>query len=125
MADGPLTTALRQYVDRVINRRDLSGVDDLVSPAYRGTGSGWPQDRDALRSFYETQYRERPDWHIDVRETCEVGPSVVARALAGGTVTVDGRPRRRTVEWLTHYRFDGGRIASTSVLDVVQHGDEA
>ncbi|MFP5220152.1 MAG: nuclear transport factor 2 family protein [Actinomycetes bacterium] len=123
MNEGPLSTALREYVDRVVNRRDVTGVDDLVSPAYRGSGSGWPEDRTALRAFYEMQYRDRPDWHIDLQETCEVGPSVVARALAGGTVSVDGQRRRRRVEWLTHYRFEDGRICATNVLDVVQHAD--
>jgi hypothetical protein len=69
---------IRTYIDRVVNRRDLTAVDELVSPDYRGTGPDWPATTiEKLRQFYIDQYRDRPDWHIDVQETVEVGEDVV------------------------------------------------
>lgn len=107
---------VRAYLDRVVNRRDLSAVDELVDPAYRGSGFDWPADREALREFYAWQARERPDWHIDVQETVEVGDCIVVRALAGGTVVEDGTAVRRAVEWLAAYRLAGGRLVEIQVL---------
>ena len=103
---------VQEYIDRVVNRRDLTAVDDLVSADYRGSGHGWPGDVDALKGFYARQAAERPDWRIDVRETVEAGEWVAVRALAGGTV--DGR--RRDVEWLATYRVRDGRISEIHIL---------
>jgi hypothetical protein len=116
---GERSVAVRAYLDRVVNGRDLTGVDELVSPAYVGSGHGWPADLAALRAFYEWQQRERPDWHINVQDTVEVGSSVVVRAVAGGTVRVDGAEQQSRVEWLAHYRFDGDVIAEIHVLELV------
>ena len=68
--------------------------------------------------------RDRPDWHIDVQSTVEVGDSVVVRAEAGGTVTVDGKPSHRRLEWLTHYRVTDGLIAEINLLSSVSLGAE-
>ena len=46
----------------------------------------------------------------------ELGDSVVVRAVAGGTVTVDGVSRRKTLEWLTHYRVLDRRITEINML---------
>lgn len=102
---------VRDYLDRVVNRRDVSAVDDLVAPGYRGGGSGWPATRDDLRRFYADQARERPDWRIDVQETVQVGDSVVVRAHAGDAT--------RQVEWLAHYRIAEGTLREITVLALV------
>ena len=107
------------YIDRVVNRRDATAVDELVSSDYRGSGPGWPTTIEALRRFYEDQRRDRPDWRIDVQESVEVGDSVVLRAYASGTVIENGIEGRKAVEWLTHYRFRSGRISEINVLAVV------
>ena len=116
---GPVGQFVRDYIERVVNHGDLTGVDELVSPTYRGSGPEWPTTIEELRQFYRKQVRDRPDWHIDVQETVELGDDLVARALAGGTVTVDGVHRRRRLEWLAHYRVTGGLIHEINLLAVV------
>ena len=107
---------VRAYPERVVNDRDWQAVDELVLPEYVGKGDGWPEDRDALRSFYRWQAETRPGWRIDVQETVELGDCVVVRALAGGTATEEGVARREDVEWLAAYRLAGGRIAQIELL---------
>jgi predicted SnoaL-like aldol condensation-catalyzing enzyme len=118
---GTLSQLVAEYIERVVNRRDVTAVDDTVAPDYVGSGHGWPATREALRSFYETQAHTRPDWHIDIKETVEVGDSVVVRAHAGGTVTEDDHAERQRVEWLTHYRIREAQIIEINVLTVVRH----
>lgn len=120
VADEPLGRFLRAYLDRVVNHRDLSGVDELVSRDYVGSGDHWPTTFEALRQFYERQASERPDWHIDVQETLELAATVVVRAAAGGSVVVDGGPRCRRVEWLARYRVHDGLIVETELLALVE-----
>ena len=111
------------YIERVVNERDLTAVSESVAADYRGSGPGWPATRDALLAFYEEQARSRPDWHIDVQATIELGDSVVVRAQAHGTVTDDGRQELRRLEWLTHYRVRDGRICEINVLAIVPVND--
>ncbi len=89
MTDGPLGEIVRGYLERVVNRRDVTVVDDLVAADYRGFGHGWPADVDALRQFYVRQAELRPDWRIDVQETMELDDVVAVRAYAGGSVSHD------------------------------------
>ena len=91
----------------------------MVSSDYVGSSPEWPTHIDERRRFYVHQMHDRPDWHIDVHDTVELGDSVVASAKASGTVAVDGRPRRKRLEWLTHYRVVDRRITEINVLTVV------
>lgn len=119
MRDGPRGRFVRAYIDRVVNQRDVTAVDELVARDYRGGGHGWPATFAALRQFYVTQALERPDWRIDVQDTIEVGEVVVVHALAGGTVTDEGVPRDRRVEWLACYRVADGLIREIDVIELV------
>jgi hypothetical protein len=47
----PLGTFFTSYIERVVNRRDLTAVDDMVSADYVGSGQEWPTDVDELRRF--------------------------------------------------------------------------
>ena len=115
---------VRSYLDRVVNERDLSAVDELVDPGFRGSGFGWPPDRAALRRFYAWQAEARPDWHITVQEAVELGSVVVLRASAGGTVSHDERgtsleqPYVKRLEWLAAFRVEDGRLLETRVLEL-------
>jgi hypothetical protein len=115
---------IRHYLGRVVNDRDVSAVDELVSPDYVGSGHGWAPDRDKLRAFYTWQAHYRPDWHIDVQETVEVSDWVAVRAHAGGTVAHDGAgqpletPYRNAIEWLAAFRVVDGRLVETRFLSV-------
>lgn len=116
---GPLEEFVTAYIDRVVNRRDVTALDDMVAAEYRGSGAGWPTTIEQLRQFYETQARDRPDWHIDVEEAVELRDSVVIRAHAYGTVRDSGQARTKSLHWLTHYRVVDRRITEINVLEVV------
>jgi SnoaL-like domain len=122
MTDGPLGRTVRDYLERVVNQRDVTAVDELVAADYQGFGHGWPADVDALRQFYIRQAAFRPDWRIDVQETMELHDVVVVRAHAGGSVSHDAAgaplevPYRRHVEWLTAYRLRNGSITEIRLL---------
>ena len=124
MTAGPLSAIVRGYLERVVNRRDLTAVGDLVAADYRGLGHGWPADLDALRQFYIRQAELRPDWRIEVQETLEVNDVVAVRAYAGGSVSHDANgsllatPYRKDVEWLATYRIRDGRIKEIIFLTV-------
>ncbi len=115
---------IRHYLGRVVNDRDVSAVDELVSPDYVGSGHGWATDVDALRAFYTWQAHYRPDWHIDVQETVEVSDWVAVRAYAGGIVAHDpaGQPLElpypAAVEWLSAFRVVDGQLVETRFLSV-------
>ena len=121
-ADAPLGDFIRSYIERVVNQRDVTAVDDMVSPGYVGRGPEWATNIEELRQFYLTQMRDRPDWHIEVQGTVELGDSVVVRALAGGTVTGNGVSRRMSLAWLTHYRVVDRRITEINILAVAHLG---
>lgn len=108
-----------RYIERVVNRRDLTAVDEMVADGYRGSGPGWPATIGQLRQFYEEQMRDRPDWHIDVEHVLELGDSVVVRAHAQGSVTEGSARGQMAVNWLAHYRFRDRRITEIHVLTVV------
>lgn len=72
MTDRPLDRIVRDYLERVVNQRDVTAVDDLVAADYQGFGHGWPADVDALRQFYIRQAEFWPDWRIHVQETMEL-----------------------------------------------------
>lgn len=123
MARAELGRFIREYIERVVNQCDMSAVDDMVSEDFVGSGiGGWAQDIEALRAFYSRQNRLRPDWHIDIQETVEVGEWVAVRALAGGREAYqeDGTPQPppyvTSVEWLTAYRVVDDRIVEARVL---------
>ncbi len=131
MAADDLGQLIRRYLQRVVNDKDLSAVDDMVAPDYRASGPGWPSDIDKLRDFYRWEVRDRPDWHVDVQETVEVGDWVAVRAHAGGHISHDddGRlldaPYRRNVEWLTAYRVRDGRIVEMHLLSAIVKSEAA
>lgn len=120
MVDGTLGDFVRSYIDRVVNDRDLSGVDELVSADYTGRGQGWPTTFESLRQFYALQVEERPDWHIHVDETLELAEVVVVRAHAGGSIETGGEIRRKDVEWLAAYRVEHQMIREISLLALVE-----
>jgi len=128
MAGGALGTFIRDYIGRVVNEHDISAVDEMVSPDYRGTGPEWQRlapDFEALRAFYQRQATQRPDWCIDIQESIEVGEYVAVRALASGKQAFDDDGARRRppfpteVEWLTVYHVVEGRIVESRVVTSV------
>jgi predicted SnoaL-like aldol condensation-catalyzing enzyme len=110
---------VRGYLERVVNGRDITAVEDTVAPGYRGTGPGWPATVEALRAFYLEQYRARPDWRIDVEATLELGDAVVVRAHAQGRIADEPGQPVKAVRWLAHYRLDDGRISRIDLLGLL------
>jgi hypothetical protein len=119
VADGELGSFMRKFIQRVVNEHDLSAVDEMVSPEYRGTGADWEElasNIEVLREFYRRQATYRPDWRIDIQETIELGEYVAVRAYAHGIQAFDedGTPRRppfpTEVEWLSVNRILEGKL---------------
>jgi hypothetical protein len=116
---------VRTYIERVVNKRDLAAVDEMVAPDYQGTGDKWPADVSELLAFYEWQASARPDWHIDIQDTLEVGDCVIVHALAGGTLGRDdagvpiAAPMTERVEWLAAYWVHAGFISRIEVLELI------
>lgn len=127
---GPTTAWIRSYLNRVVNARDVEAVEELVSPDYVGSGYGWAPTREKLHEFYRSQAALRPDWHIDLLATLEVGEWVAVRAHAGGTVAHDDagvhtQPQRHAVEWLAAFRVVDGLLIETRILAVKGREDSA
>jgi hypothetical protein len=126
MTGEDLGAFIRTYLARAVNERDITAIEDMVSPGYQGSGRDWPPDLASLREFYQWQARMRPDWRVEVQETIEVGEWVAVRALAGGTVAHDdpGKPVaasvRMVLEWLTLYHVVDRKIAEIRVIAVVE-----
>ena len=127
MANGELARFYREYIERVVNQHDMSAVDEIVSRDYVGGGHGWAETIEDLREFYGRQSRTRPDWHIDVQETAEVGEWVAVRAFAGGreAYNEDGSPQSppllTSVEWLSIIRVVDRKIAEIRLVSWVDH----
>lgn len=131
MGHATLDGFIRGYIERVVNQHDLTAVDDLVSPAYTGGGYGWADNIEALREFYDRQSRLRPDWHIDIQETTEVGEWIAVRAFAGGTEAYndDGSPQPPPfltgVEWLALFRVVQSTLVETRIISIIEHSHAA
>ena len=125
MTRAELGRFIRDYIERVVNQHDMSAVDEMVSADFVGGGMGWAENVEELRDFYSRQNRLRPDWHIDIQETVEVGEWVAVRALAGGqeAYNEDGSPQDppflTSVEWLTVYRVVDRTIVEARFLSAV------
>ena len=131
MGQGTLGEFIRGYIERVVNQHDMTAVDDLVSPDYTGGGYGWADNIHSLREFYDRQNRLRPDWHIDIQDTTEVGEWVAVRAFAGGHEAYDenGSPQPppflTEVEWLTVFHVVESMIVETRIISVVERSHAA
>ena len=68
--------------------------------------------------------RDRPDQHIEVQGTVDLGDSAVATAQASGTGVVEGQHQRQRLEWLTHYPVLDRRITEINVLAVMSVAPE-
>ena len=112
MPEAELGPFIRRFIQRVVNEHDVSGVDDMVSPDYRGSGSEWQHlapDFKTLREFYQRQAAQRPDWRIDIQETIELGEYVVARVCPRHRGI--RRQRRSTTTTVPHRRGMVGRLS--------------
>jgi hypothetical protein len=125
MAENELGSFMRRYIQRVVNEHDLSGVDEMVSPHYRGIGPDWERlapNFETAREFYRRQAIQRPDWRIDIQETIELGEYVAVRAYAHGVQAFDddGASRRPPfpieVEWFTVSRIVDGKIVEGRMI---------
>ena len=56
MAGGAPGTFIRDYIGRVVNEHDISAVDEMASPDYRGTGPEWQRLAPDF-AFHEQIYR--------------------------------------------------------------------
>jgi hypothetical protein len=108
----------------VVNEHDVSGVDDMVSPDYRGSGSEWQHlapDFKTLREFYNGKLPNGRTGASTSRRPSSLA-NTSSRAYAHGTEAFDdnGAPRRppfpTAVEWLAAYHVVGGKIHEGRVI---------
>lgn len=82
---------VRRIFDEAWNRRDFSGLDDLVAPSYveRGAPPGvtLPPGPDGVRALLGMFHAAFPDLHITVDDMFGEGDRVAARTTARGTHT--------------------------------------
>lgn len=123
---GATTRVVLDYLEDVINQRNVHRLDHHVAADYRG--HGFHPDRESLRSFLTWQAATAPDWRIDVQDVVAEGDRVAVRAEASGTrseaepgVPLDP-PRARRFEWITIYRVGDGKIVEAWVVSQAADG---
>lgn len=90
MSDSPESVA-RAFV-RAINRQDVDGLSDLMSPEHRFIDSlgNLVEGREKMHAAWAGYLRMVPDYSIVVDETFTDGPVVVMLGIARGTYAPDG-----------------------------------
>jgi len=105
---------VRNFVEKVWNRRDYDAASDLFSESYANPFGTGPSARvEPIRRYHQAF----PDLHLDVDELIVAGDTVMLRMTFRGTDTggyVGRPPTGRTVEeWVVDImRFDGDRVVS-------------
>src|SRR5258706_15317534 len=108
----------QRLADEVLNKKDLSVVDELLSVDFAEHVGG--QRRQVGIEGFKAARRRRnaafPDWHVVVDDLVAEGDKVVVRATGGGTHTgefmgIAPTGKRISVTWIAIYRVANGRLA--------------
>jgi ketosteroid isomerase-like protein len=100
---------VREYLDRLLNRRDLSACEALLAPGYvdhdapPGTPPGPAATRDYVAAFLDLH----PTLRVTVEDTIECGDAVAARVVWRGR-TRDGADYHQA--GLVMIRVDGAGL---------------
>jgi steroid delta-isomerase-like uncharacterized protein len=109
---------VREFIDRVFTKGDLSAVDDLLTEDFVNHDAhfGAPEGREAFR-YMGTVVREAcPDWHSDLHMLVGEDDIVVERFTASGTqqgelAGVPPTGREVSMPGINIFRIADGRIA--------------
>jgi ketosteroid isomerase-like protein len=87
---SPETVA--QHFVSAINRHDIDGLAELMSPGHRFIDSLGTkvEGRDTMRRGWAAYFKMVPDYKIVVDETCANGAAVILIGTAQGTYSKDG-----------------------------------
>jgi len=93
MSDSAESAA--QAFVRAINRQDVAGLVELMTPGHRFVDSlgAVVEGREAMRAAWAGYFRLVPDYSIAVEDICCDGPLVVMLGVARGTYSPDGKLR--------------------------------
>ena len=118
MNDSAVSVA--QAFVRAINRQDVAGLADLMTPGHRFTDSlgNILEGREQMRAAWAAYFRSVPDYSLAIEEFYVSGPAVVMLGLAQGTYSSDGTLQEEN-RWRTpaalRARVEDGLIAEWQV----------
>jgi len=106
-------TIVRRFMTEVLQKGDMSLIDQICAPNYvnRMTGQGI----DSFKQISGLILKAIPDYHITIEDLVAEGDQVVARFTMTGTVTgsiMGAKPTGKaiSVRGLTYYRLSNGKI---------------
>ena len=101
---------VREYLDRVINRRDVDACDELLAADYvdHDAPAGAEPGVEATKEYLRTLLARYPDLHVTIDDVIGEGDRVALRATWRGTAA-DGTDYRE--QGLVLVRLSGGRLA--------------
>ena len=101
---------VREYLDRVINRRDLGACDELLAADYvdHDAPPGVEPGVEATKEYLATFLARYPELQVTIDDIIAEGDRVALRATWRGTAA-DGTDYRE--QGLVLIRLNGGRLA--------------
>lgn len=106
-----------RLADEVLNRKDLSIVDELIDANFVEHVAGEPRPV-GVEGFKAARRRRNvafPDWHVDIEDLIAEGDKVVVRATGHGThrgefMGISPTGKRISVRWIAIYRVENGKL---------------
>jgi predicted ester cyclase len=104
---------VRRFITEVLEKGNMSLVDQLCAPNYVNRSSG--QGIESVKQIRSLMQTAVPDWHFVLENLVAEGNEVVARFTMTGTYTgsvMGSKPTGKafTVRGLTYYRLANGKI---------------
>ncbi len=113
---------ISRFTEEILNKGNLSALDDLVAPDYVNYAAGQPMGREAFQSDMVRSMRAAfPDWQITIDDMVAEGDKVMVRSTLRGThqgefqgVPPTGKPVAMSI--MTLYRLANGKIVEDRPL---------
>ena len=109
-------TAMRRFIDDVVNDGDFSILGDLVHPnyVYRAPGQEL-RGSEELKGLFAAYRTAFPDLHIDIDDLVTAGDRVVIAftltgTQAGALMGIDATGKKVTTNGMVLSRFEDGKI---------------
>jgi predicted ester cyclase len=105
---------VRRFFEEVFNKRNISLVDDLVSPNFiNHNASIKVRGAVGVRRGVMAQFHAFPDIHTTIEDIIAEGDKVVVRARDHFTPHPNGKPIELT--WIEIIRLENGKLAEAWV----------
>lgn len=106
-----------RLADEVLNRKDLSVVDELIDVNFveHVAGAARLVGVEGFKAARRRRNAAFPDWHIDIEDLIAEGDKVVVRATGHGThrgefMGISPTGKRVSVRWIAIYRVEYGKL---------------